>query len=140
MFLVSKFLLATRIIKFLVRGCLGLEIYRRRQVCKLDLNLIRVLDTLGLAPVIQADVHYLGLSSSFVFSYWVLGPLKMDIDLLVQKNEDVSWPKISTSVAITSVGRGYHLRPSSSQQKHTHTKHFLQPPPALFTFIYFFSG
>jgi hypothetical protein len=74
------------------------------------------LDTLGLAPVIQADVHYLGLSSSFVFSYWVLGPLKMDIDLLVQKNEDVSWPKISTSV-----GRGYHLLPSSSQQKHTHT-------------------
>jgi hypothetical protein len=40
----------------------------------------------------------------------------MDIDLLVQKNEDVSWPKISTSV-----GRGYHLLPSSSQQKHTHT-------------------
>jgi hypothetical protein len=134
MFLVSKFLLATRIIKFLVRGCLGLEIYRRRQVCKLDLNLIRVLDTLGLAPVIQADVHYLGLSSSFVFSYWVLGPLKMDIDLLVQKNEDVSWPKISTSVAITSVP------PPANRNTHTHTKHFLQPPPALFTFIYFFSG
>ncbi|KAG6766082.1 hypothetical protein POTOM_030147 [Populus tomentosa] len=75
--------------------CLSLwaeKIYRRHQVCKLD-----------LAPVIQADVHYLGLSSSFVFSYWVLGPLKMDIDLLVQKNEDVSWPKISTSVAVTSV-------------------------------------
>jgi len=70
----------------------------------------------------------------------------MDIDLLVQKNEDVSWPKISTSVAITSVGRGYHLLPSSSQQKHTHThththtqkKHtfFNQHPP--FSLLFFF--
>lgn len=131
MFLVSKFLLATRIIKFLVRGCLGLEIYRRRQVCKLDLNLIRVLDTLGLAPVIQADVHYLGLSSSFVFSYWVLGPLKMDIDLLVQKNEDVSWPKISTSVAITSVP------PPANRNTHTQNTFFNHHPPFSLLFIFF---